>query len=338
MASLQLAVLVIVAITTLMIWGTLTESHYGSEFARWHVYLSPIFLLTETLLFLNILFAALVRIPFKKRLTGFYITHLGLLLILLGAGITAVKGVDGSLELFPGRANRNVLINIPHFYGVFHDHQGEQARQIRQALPRVAKEIQGSSNLFQKLGDYEIFLERYIPFASPKILWRSNPQGHRETQVIWAELKNDQVQQTVTLTNLSQEESLQSLGPLSLGLLINISGECFQKAITDNSNKFLLQIEDQCVVIKDIPQKGFQGEGFTIRLAKSHPFKKITLDHKGQTHNFYPQLSVFPVNKQVRILKDSPINLMELTLWRKTPPSHFLQGQDLGLWKGKGLE
>jgi hypothetical protein len=99
LASLKLAVIVLLCFIGLMTWGTLVESRHNAAYAKLLVYQSPWFLAVLGLLFINVLFAALVRLPYKKRLTGFYIIHLGLLLLLAGSVITGLRGIDALIAL-----------------------------------------------------------------------------------------------------------------------------------------------------------------------------------------------------------------------------------------------
>src|SRR5690606_8959692 len=97
LASLKLDVIVISLTKFLEAIGTIVESRYNAETAQKLVYYS---IYMKTVLFfmaLNLIFSALERWPWKPRLTGFVITHSGIVIILIGSYITSVKGVDGSM-------------------------------------------------------------------------------------------------------------------------------------------------------------------------------------------------------------------------------------------------
>ena len=55
------------------------ESKYGGGAAQEWIYRSPGFAILLAFLGMNILCAALIRFPWKKRQTGFVVTHAGLL-------------------------------------------------------------------------------------------------------------------------------------------------------------------------------------------------------------------------------------------------------------------
>ncbi len=109
--GLKFAVIIISLFTTLMIVGTFIESFYGAEFANRLIYKSTPFIFLQFLLFLSIILATLVRTPFKSRLTGFYIIHLGLVLIGAGSFVTYDSGIDGSITLEKGEQSRTIVMS-----------------------------------------------------------------------------------------------------------------------------------------------------------------------------------------------------------------------------------
>ena len=77
------------------------ESRYGGGAAQEWIYRSPGFAILLAFLGMNILCAALIRYPWKKRQTGFVVTHAGLLILLAGSFYsvrTADEGQVGMLE------------------------------------------------------------------------------------------------------------------------------------------------------------------------------------------------------------------------------------------------
>lgn len=93
---------------------SLTDSHQLA--AQW-TYEHPLFLLLLSLFFINILFSALRRWPFKKQHIPFLLTHLGLLMILSGTMIKNRLGLQGHLSVWEGSSNQHLL--IPHSHALY---------------------------------------------------------------------------------------------------------------------------------------------------------------------------------------------------------------------------
>ncbi len=101
LASVKLAVFSLASLAATLAFATVFESIYGTAAVNEYVYRGPWFALLLAFLGTNILCAALIRYPWKKRQTGFVITHAGLLVILAGSLYsvrTADEGQVGMLE------------------------------------------------------------------------------------------------------------------------------------------------------------------------------------------------------------------------------------------------
>jgi ResB-like family len=101
LASLKLAVFSLSSLAASLAFATWFESSYGTTAAQDYVYKSTWFAVLLAFLAMNILCAALIRFPWKKRQTGFVITHAGLLVLILGSYWsmrTADEGTVGMLE------------------------------------------------------------------------------------------------------------------------------------------------------------------------------------------------------------------------------------------------
>src|SRR6516162_9159684 len=101
LASLKLAVISISTLAATLAYATVFESKYGGAAAQEWIYRSPGFAILLAFLGMNILCAALIRYPWKKRQIGFVVTHAGLLILLAGSFYsvrTADEGQVGMLE------------------------------------------------------------------------------------------------------------------------------------------------------------------------------------------------------------------------------------------------
>ena len=110
LASLRLAVILIVVLAVVLSVATVLEAAKGRDLAQWYVYGSTWFIGLLGLLSANILAATLVRFPWKKNQIGFAITHAGLLVLLAGSIVTFVAGIEGSLSFVEGETADTVLL------------------------------------------------------------------------------------------------------------------------------------------------------------------------------------------------------------------------------------
>lgn len=105
-ASLKLAVILLTVLTVDLAAGTIIESTHNTAFARAHVYDSWWFSIWLAFLIINLTCAALIRYPWKPHLTGFVITHAGIITLLIGAKIGQVGGVEGLMSLHVGEPGK----------------------------------------------------------------------------------------------------------------------------------------------------------------------------------------------------------------------------------------
>lgn len=109
LASLKLAVITLSAVVAVLAYATFYESWYGTRAVGEDIYKSPTFGVILTLLGANILCAALSRLPWKRRHTGFVVTHAGLLTVLLGTFLTLNFADEGMLAMREGEATNKVF-------------------------------------------------------------------------------------------------------------------------------------------------------------------------------------------------------------------------------------
>ncbi len=110
LASVQLAVLLLVILAAVLALATVLDAAKGADYAQWYVYHSAWFIAILGLLGANILAAALIRFPWGKRHIGFLITHGGLLVVLAGSIQTFVAGVTGQLSFLEGETVGSMLL------------------------------------------------------------------------------------------------------------------------------------------------------------------------------------------------------------------------------------
>src|SRR5262249_600463 len=115
LGSVRFAIALIGSATLFVITGTVLEGLSSSHLyaAQW-TYSHPLFSILLTLFFINILFSALRRWPFRLRHIPFLITHLGLLMVIGGTIIKQRLGVQGNMHLIEGSGSQKIL--LPNTY------------------------------------------------------------------------------------------------------------------------------------------------------------------------------------------------------------------------------
>ncbi len=111
LGSLTFALILIGALALTLTVSTTLESLYGTPFAQRFFYQAGWFDVFLGLLAVNIVCSAASRFPFKKRHTGFVITHIGIFFLLIGSLLSRLFGVDGQMMLFEGGSKDHVLEN-----------------------------------------------------------------------------------------------------------------------------------------------------------------------------------------------------------------------------------
>ncbi|MGO8753051.1 MAG: cytochrome c biogenesis protein ResB [Thermoguttaceae bacterium] len=118
LASLQVAVVLIVLLAIVLIVATFVESwltreispDYGREYTQWRVYHSQWFMAILLVVGVNVLAATLRRFPWGWRRVGFLVTHAGILVLLAGAMQTFRSGIDGQIALVEGETADRIMV------------------------------------------------------------------------------------------------------------------------------------------------------------------------------------------------------------------------------------
>lgn len=110
LASLRLAVLLLVTLIAASAVGTFYESGFDADVARAYVYGAAWFNVWLVLLAVNLAASAFSRWPWQRRHTGFLLTHLGIIILLAGAMLGRLTGVEGTMTLHKGRPPDNALV------------------------------------------------------------------------------------------------------------------------------------------------------------------------------------------------------------------------------------
>lgn len=115
LGSITFAIILIAFTASVVIYGTIVEAKTGShKHAAGLTYNSPLFSSLLLLFFINILFSALRRWPFKFRHIPFLTTHLGLLMVIGGTIIKNLFGIQGSMVILEGSGTNEIFLQDSH--------------------------------------------------------------------------------------------------------------------------------------------------------------------------------------------------------------------------------
>lgn len=110
LSSLRLAVILLGVLIVMSIAGTIAESKFDADTARLWIYEAPWFNLWIALLVANLACSTLMRWPWRRHHTGFLLTHLGIIVLVLGAVIGQAGGIEGTMTLFRGSPPDDTLV------------------------------------------------------------------------------------------------------------------------------------------------------------------------------------------------------------------------------------
>jgi ABC-type transport system involved in cytochrome c biogenesis permease subunit len=174
-ASTQLAVLLLVGIAAVLAAATVLESAKGAEYSQWYVYKSPWFMALLGLLSLNILAATLRRFPWPRGKRGFLLAHVGVLVVLAGALVSFVGGIEGRLVIEEGQsADTLVMTDRNELAIVLHD-QNLRSHSELTFLPEPADWPAGKTLRLKPVGGVQVEILKYYRHARPEERWVADP-------------------------------------------------------------------------------------------------------------------------------------------------------------------
>lgn len=111
LASIKLAVMVIISIAVLTAIGTFVESKYDAAAAKKLVYDSIYMSIVMGIFAINLTAVMVDRWPWKLRHISFIFAHVGILCIMAGQMATTYLGIDGSMRV--GIDDENRFVSLP---------------------------------------------------------------------------------------------------------------------------------------------------------------------------------------------------------------------------------
>lgn len=316
LASLKFAVVIITFFAIALVVGTFIESFNGTIYAQKVIYKSWWFMGLQGLMFLSILSATLVRLPLRKALYGFYTIHAGLIILFIGSFITYVNGVDGQLELVPGRPSNRII--LPQ--DVLKIHYVREGKSTLVELPTSA--FPSEMNFKYK----DVTILKYIPTADNETIWKKSELDQETTDhsgVYRIYNENFGQEFTLALNPNSDFESMTKLGPLNIHYMPENLYKCF---IRPSENGFVIWhlTTNDCFIPEDkglTTQKTSTGNEFIA-------FK----NESGQWLKFFPDFSPMPLNDDLTKQEDANYRIFSRRLFQDKP-TLFIFGKKIAYFK-----
>jgi ResB-like family len=215
-SSVKLAVPLMIVIIVVVATGTIYESLYNSDYAKMAIYHTSWFFALMCLLWVNILFAALSRWPFNKNHTGFVITHIGLLTLLVGGLVTGSYGLDAQLGITEGTSNATMILPETIVGYQFTDSPRPQTIEI----PRGLSEYTSTRDSSLNAQIHHLFwIKKYMPFTAPSRVVVPVKGGEGSNSIgLSFRLKSQFFEVSEWLQ--SEENPSMALGPAKLSLIV----------------------------------------------------------------------------------------------------------------------
>lgn len=174
MASLRLAVILLILLLLGLAGGTLIESRFGTELAGRLVYYAWWFLALQAIFALNLALSIADLFPWGQRRIGFLLVHASLILIFAGSAITYFFKVEGNLMLWEGE--RGSVIEQA-------DGQGHVVARHQLPFEVELKDFQLDTypGTMRPAGfaSEVVITERDSQRSFPARIWMNNPLHHR---------------------------------------------------------------------------------------------------------------------------------------------------------------
>ncbi|MBE7209854.1 MAG: hypothetical protein INR65_02455 [Gluconacetobacter diazotrophicus] len=178
-SSVKLAVVLLGVIIVASIAGTIYETSFDSRVARAYIYNAWWFNLWLAILCLNLACSAFSRWPWRRHHTGFLLTHLGIIVLLIGAMIGRRYGIEGTMDLFKGQPPDNRL--EVHDERVLRVEDGNDGRgEVRQYPVEIISRHPSPAHpwrLGQTAAGWDLALVDYAPALEASFEPRPAPGG-----------------------------------------------------------------------------------------------------------------------------------------------------------------
>lgn len=216
--SFQLGIPVLIALSCIIVAGTIVESRYDAFTAQKLVYHSWMMVLTMSLLVYNLAIVMVDRMPWKNHHYPFLVVHIGIITMVFGGWVTQKYGVDGSLTLGLKNKSRYVMVSDTDLvvYGTF---DGNNYRKLSDQEVDFFKHppTETKPKIIELPDNQTIKLVKYVRYGriSKKVLVGDSKIDTQLGSSVKIQLTNANVKQVESLTQPSLTKAAsQLIGPL----------------------------------------------------------------------------------------------------------------------------
>lgn len=213
LASLKLAVVVIVLIGIVTAWGTIVEAQFDAHHAKKMVYDSIWMWVPMILLVVSLTAVMVDRWPWQKRHTGFVLAHIGIIILLLGSLITQRFGIDGSISFGIGEKQKNIIVGETDL-AVYSSFDGAQYAKLFDQEVDFLKRPASQRPITIPIPEGEIKVVESLPYAIREQKFVSAEKDTKSGAAIRFQMQNANVNITEWMLQPSKDGvETKDLGP-----------------------------------------------------------------------------------------------------------------------------
>lgn len=225
-SSLKLAVFSLLLLSAVLAYATIVGSYYGMRGSQIVVYQRWWFGGVLFLLGLNVFCAAMIRFPWKAKQTGFVLTHLGIIVLLIGSFVTQQFGIDGNLPVPEKKQSGEVILN--NLKLTLTDQKTGKSQDFY--VPESHVTTEGKIVEIDLGEGQSLVAEKFIPRAIAETKWVESPLKGVGVPAVKIGLSNDRFQIEEWLkAGLQGQSSELNLGP-AIVTFEKLSGPSEEKA------------------------------------------------------------------------------------------------------------
>jgi hypothetical protein len=217
-SSFQLGIPILVAIASLIAWGTIVESRYDAAAARKVVYDSWMMWTTMILLVYNLTIVVVDRWPWQKRHYSFIVVHAGIIVLVAGGYVTSKFGLDGQMMVPIGSKNNFASIGKTDVV-VYATFDGDRySRIIDREVDFFTHPPAPDNPMVLELGVDKVNIIDYVPYALLDNKIRKSDDANAGASIRF-QIMNSRVKQVEQITQPKKGKTASfNLGPAKVHL------------------------------------------------------------------------------------------------------------------------